>query len=97
MSLATLMMRSHGQYAKQCMQVGLSHARNKAVVFDTVLKVDPMAAELISRLQAMLPAIAAQVLAASQGEPSRSAAPLLEPSQNIMHTAAKHNFLLPFD
>ena len=79
------------------MRAGVWQAKQQAMVLRSLESVDPLGSEIIERLQAIIPAITAQVAEAfGNGNPCRSSADLLEPDRHLMHTAAKHEFSKPF-
>ena len=97
MSAATVHRRQQRAHTLKSLKSATWQARGQALVYEALLKADPEASEFVGRLQAVLPAIAAEVVAATNGQPTWSSSQLLPPDAQAMSTAAKHEYRLPFD
>ena len=83
------------QRGRESLAAALQSLRLHRAVLDTISATTPLDEELVGRLKAIAPCIAAQIVASQTGRPARSSSGLVHGDVHVMACAAKHNFTSP--
>ena len=92
--------RARQQMARKATEGRLAEARRRNAELELELAKckqvlgDP---QIATRLLAIAPCLAAQAMAAKEGKPSHSSRRLVDNDTHVMSTAARHNFITPFE